>query len=337
LYEEEAESDTDDEGYPEDDYDGYQDVTEYRACTTTFQSIIRSDLAAQARLLIEQTITQCIQDVSNYASDLSIQVLKIALVFSEHKFVLENDTVSFVRAQGPNISHALPNGYLQHDIFVANPLDPACLQDQDFKSAFDLLFQDSHLGVIHSSLYGQKGVTEASLKKHSIHQKIFAMLDLSPLDTYHHLPSHVTQMARAQYSVNVNNMWSDNSIVNKLLKKLLHCLLCIHLRPDEVEKQRARLAELKAGRDEPSEKTLKTGVPVNDICFARKTRNGRRKIIADETKRQQECLLKGKHEAASRCYDRLDTYRQVMEREVQCAYFGFEYNINDISHICFAN
>ena len=214
-------------------------------------------MTAQARLLIEQTITQCIQDVSNYASDLSIQVLKVALVFSEHRFVLEDDTVSLVRAQCPNISQVLPDGYLQYDLFVASPLDLACLQDQDFKSAFDLLFQDSHLGVIHSSLYGTKGVTEASLKKHSIHQKISAMLGLSPLDTYHHLPSHVTRAARAQYSVNVNNMWSDNSIVNKLLKRLLRCLLCVHLRPEEDEKQRARLAELKAGRDDLEEALVK--------------------------------------------------------------------------------
>ncbi|GAN07297.1 hypothetical protein MAM1_0156d06793 [Mucor ambiguus] len=90
-------------------------------------------------------------------------------------------------------------------------------------------------------------------------------------------------------------MWSDSSIVNKLLKRLLRCLLCVHLRPDEDESQRAWLvAERKAGRDEPSEKIPKTGVPVNDICFARKIRNGRRKIITSEAKKQQKYLRKGK-------------------------------------------
>lgn len=100
LYEDKVENDTDDEEYPEDDYINYQqDVNEYRTCATIFRSIIRSDLIEYTHLLIEQTSTQCIQDVSNYTSNFSTQVFKVAsLMFYEHKFMLDDGKVSLVHA-----------------------------------------------------------------------------------------------------------------------------------------------------------------------------------------------------------------------------------------------
>lgn len=86
--------------YREDDYINYQqDSNERRTCTTIFRSIIRSDLIEYTRLLIEQTSTQCIQDVSNFTSNFSIQVFKVvSLMLYEHKFVLENSKVFLVHA-----------------------------------------------------------------------------------------------------------------------------------------------------------------------------------------------------------------------------------------------
>jgi hypothetical protein len=40
-------------------------------------------------------------------------------------------------------------------------------------------------------------------------------------------------MARQLYYATFHNMWSDNTIVNKLMTKLLQFLLIIHLCPDQ--------------------------------------------------------------------------------------------------------
>ncbi|KAK4509614.1 uncharacterized protein ATC70_007967 [Mucor velutinosus] len=56
--------------------------------------ILRQDLTGQARQLVERTISYHIQNATDYASEFSIQVLKIALVFNSHE-------VTNQRVEGP--------------------------------------------------------------------------------------------------------------------------------------------------------------------------------------------------------------------------------------------
>lgn len=321
LNEANAETESDEE----DDIE-YQYSDQYRACTSSFRSIVRQDLDEAEHQHVDATIRNYIQDVSNYVSDFSVQTLKIALVFNRHEFQLVNGAVTLRNSQGSDLAQVLPNGYFEEEeVFVPNPLDTNCLNDQEFTKAFELLFRDAHFNVINSSFYGVDGQTPATLRQHSVHRLICEALHLEPVDTYHHLPAHVTTMVRKQYSVNVKNMWSENKITNKFLKRLIHCLLCIHLRPDDEAKQQATRAELQARHIEPRERAPATGIPLVDVSFTHKSKNGRRRVIANERKNFERYQRLGKEEAVKRSEERLATYQVVIEREVHCRlYFGLE-------------
>lgn len=299
-------SDVDDQ----DDDDGYDETEEFRTCTTSFQTIIKKDLEEEVRHRIEETILNCIRDTTNYTSDFSIQVLKMALVFNTHTFTLRNNTVILEEAQGANLGHVIPIEYLDDAMRVPRPFDAACFRNQAFKKDFDLLFQTGHFNIINSSLYGTKGPTDANLNKHSVHRLISDAIGLAPTEAYHHLPSHVTKMARLQYTTNVKNMWSDKTIINKLLKRLIKCLLCIHLRPtDEKQLQERRL--------QPRQAAPRSSNSNQGMSFSHKTRNGRRRVINNEKKNLERCKRLNKVNKAARCEERLTMYADVMEREVQ--------------------
>ncbi|CAO3610826.1 unnamed protein product [Mucor fragilis] len=68
-------------------------------------------LISLTRQYINDTIRNCIQDATNYASDFSIQALKIALVFSTHEFKSVNGAVTLRHSQGSGIAEVLPDGY----------------------------------------------------------------------------------------------------------------------------------------------------------------------------------------------------------------------------------
>lgn len=294
----------------QDDNDEYDETEEFRACTTSFQAIIREDLEEEVRHRIEETISNCIQDTTNYASDFSIQVLKMALVFNTHTFTLRNNRVVLEETQGANLRHVIPIEYLNDAMNVPRPFDAACFKNQAFKEAFDLLFQDGHFNIINSSLYGIKGPTDTNLNKHSVHQLISDAIGLASTEAYHHLPSHVTKMARLQYTTNVKNMWSDKTIINKLLKRLIKCLLCIYLRLTN-EKQ------LQERRQQPREAAPRSGSSKQGMSFSHKTRNGRRRVMNNEKKNLERCKRLNQVERAARCEERLGMYADVMEREVQ--------------------
>ncbi|KAI9260955.1 hypothetical protein EDC94DRAFT_501954, partial [Helicostylum pulchrum] len=100
-----------------------------------------------------------------------------------------------------------------------------------FTSNYNQLFQDPHLESIHSAYYGAKGTETSSLAKFPLHKAITDVISPSAVNPYRDLPSHSMNMARQSYLVNFRQMWSDKTIVNKALYRLLRSLLIIHLAP----------------------------------------------------------------------------------------------------------
>ena len=305
-----------DEDVDDEDIGEYEDSTQYRACSTSLRSVLRSDLSQQAQSLFASTINDNMQSVSDYISDFSNQVFKMILVFNEYNFVLENHAVSLVAHEGNKISQVLPEGYLEEDASVAKPLDPNCLEDEDFKANYDKLFQDSHLELIHSTFYGAKGVQDSSLKTHILHKAIVDVLGRDEVNLYKDVSSHVTKMARQLYYINFHKMWSDNTIVNKLLTRLLRFLLIIHLCPDQDNDFKANKAKHQNKGKKATRRVTNCRIPEERISLLRMTRNGRRRLFANEEKKRIKYLQKGKELSASSCQRRLDTYRQALEREV---------------------
>ncbi|KAG2229823.1 hypothetical protein INT48_008267 [Thamnidium elegans] len=233
--------------YSDDDSDEYCDkVDDYneektRTFSTALNSVIRAGLPPQVKRVFIDAINTHLEQISNYISD----------------FIL-------------------PHGYLQEDIAVPNPLGAQLLKNEVFTPNYNQVFQDSHLELIHSTYYRVKG-TESSFP---FRQAITDVIPPSTVKPYRDLPPHSMKMARQSYLINFRQMWSDKTIANKALNRLLRSLLIIHLAP---ERDRAEEREaLKARQQQQQADNIADN-------FAREEVN--HEIIGDNTFRRIKRLL----------------------------------------------
>ncbi|KAL7325933.1 hypothetical protein PS15p_208349 [Mucor circinelloides] len=313
----EQDSDDESENGFEDDGEFQEDV-QYRACSTSFSSTIRKDLSPAIRTALINTINTTLEQVSDYIADFSKQVFKIALLFAENEFVKQDRTLALVPQEGNSLAPLLPVNYLQEDVTVPKPINSDCLKDDTFNSQYRQLFQQGHLGLIHSTYYGSLGVEEGSLKAFPLHQEVMKHLPRDGSGSYESLSSHVMKIARKLYDTNLQVMWSDNTLVNKLLSRLLRFLLLVHLRPDDDGEFKRKKQELK--RKNKGEQVLKDtngSIPLESISLINMTRNGRRRLFRKEEENMEKYLKKGNTRSAELCQMRLNTYREVLEREQQ--------------------
>ncbi|KAI8643658.1 hypothetical protein BD408DRAFT_414343 [Parasitella parasitica] len=179
---------------------------------------------------------------------------------------------------------------------------------------------------MHSTYYGQVSIEESTLEKSPLHKAIVNVLSRDEANPHQNLSSHVMKMARQQYYTNLRIMWSENTIVNKLLRKLLNFLLLIHLSPNQDHAIKAKKTERESTKlrknHKGKQKVTNCSIPMAEISVLNKTRNGRRKLFSDEKKLKAKYEEKGKHEAADMCQVRIDTYEQVLKREVGVVWFS---------------
>jgi len=242
--------------------------------------------------------------------------LKIALIFNDYAFFKQNRSVS---QEGNSLDHVLLAGYLDYTACVPQPVDPDCLKDADFDSQYSRLFQLPHLELVHSSYFGAVGVQESLLKASPLHKEILQVLPADEHNPCKALSSHAMKMARQLYQTNFQNMWADNSIVNKLLTRLLRCLLVYHLCPEEDRKFKANKKDLRdkgKGKGKQVLRDTNASIFLHVISLINMTRNSRRRLFRKEEKKLEKYQSKGNTTAAERCQVRLDTYREMLAREV---------------------
>ncbi|CEP12385.1 hypothetical protein [Parasitella parasitica] len=95
-------------------------------------------------------------------------------------------------------------------------------------------------------------------------------------------------MARQQYYTNFRFMWSDNTIVNKLLARPLKFLLLIHLSPWQYHSIKLKRAERESTKPQQMSKGKQRATTCTnseaEISVLNKTRDRRRKLFSDEMK-----------------------------------------------------
>ncbi|KAI8643659.1 hypothetical protein BD408DRAFT_481819 [Parasitella parasitica] len=130
--------DKDSEDSDDEDNDGatQDDAEQFRACSISLSQVLRDDLPNDIRSLFINTIGDTMEQVSNYTSDFSKQVLKVALLFAEYTFESNDGNIELVYDGGNSIASILPEGYLEKDITVPKPLDPSSLQNDEFNAYF---------------------------------------------------------------------------------------------------------------------------------------------------------------------------------------------------------
>lgn len=295
---------------------------EIRAFSTSLDKIIRADLPPQIKQIFMDTINTHLEQISNYMSDFSVKILETSLIFSENSFVPTGDGFELVPQTRKSIAHILPHGYLQEDIVVSNPLDAELLKNEEFTSNYNRLFQDSHLELIHSTYYGAIGTEASSLAKSPLHKAIIDVIPPSTVNHYRDIPSHSMKMARQLYQINFRQMWSDKTIANKTLNRLLRSLLIIHLAPkrDREFKERKSKRQNKC-KGKQARRVTNCSIPEPFISMKNKTRNGIRRLFSTEEKNKLKFQTKGRVEKAERCQLRIDTYRAVLRREVKTIIF----------------
>ncbi|KAI8639208.1 hypothetical protein BD408DRAFT_472512 [Parasitella parasitica] len=160
------------------------------------------------------------------------KALKVALLFAKYTFESNDGKIELVYDGGNSIASILPEGYLEEDITVPKPLNSSSLENDEFNAHYQSLFLQPYLEQMHSTYYGQMGIEESKFKKSPLQKAIVNVLGRDEANPHQNLSFHVMKMARQQYYTNLRIMWSENTIVNKLLKKLLNFLLFVHLSPN---------------------------------------------------------------------------------------------------------
>ncbi|KAI8646353.1 hypothetical protein BD408DRAFT_428668 [Parasitella parasitica] len=296
--------DKDSEDSEDEDKNGatQDDAEQFRACSISLSQMLRDDLKDDIRSLFINKIGATMEQVSNYTSDFSKQVLKVALLFAD-------------------IASILPEGYLEEDLIVPKPLNSSSLENDEFNAHYQSLFLESHLEQMHSTYYGQVGIEESILKKPPLHKAIVNVLGRDEANSQQNLSSHVVKMARQQCYTNLRIIWSENTIVNKLLRKLLNFLLLIHLSPDQDHATKAKKTERESAKlrknHKGKQRVTNCSILMAEISVLNKTRNGSRKLFSDEKKLKAKYEEKGKHEATDMCQMRIDSDEQVLYREQQ--------------------
>lgn len=304
----------DKEGDAVDEADEYDDDEEIRACSTSFNAIVRNDLSPQIRDIMMDKLCNIMKQVSMYMSDYSLQVLKIALSFGENAFVSHGQQFVFAQQDQERVNYLLPAGCTTDPVMVPRPLNADLLRNNAFLSYFDSLFQEPHLDRIHTAYFGVKGATRSSTP---LEKAIISAIPPDDEDTFENLPSHPLRMARALFKTNFKNMWSDNTIANKLLKRLLRYLLLINLAPGRDSKFKENMVEKqKKYQGKKPRRVTNCSIPENCISLINKTRNGRRRLFKNEEKKIKIYEEKGLIHSAELCRDRIETYRRILSKEV---------------------
>ncbi|KAI8639040.1 hypothetical protein BD408DRAFT_435499 [Parasitella parasitica] len=212
-----SKDDKDSEDSEDEDSEGATqgDGEQFCTCSTSLNRVFRDDLPDDVRVLFINTIGATMEQVCNYTSEFSKQVLKVALLFAKN-------TSKPIHDGGNSIASILPEGNLEEDIPVPKPLDASCLENEEFNAHYQLLSLESHLEQIQYTRYIMvKGgeIEESTLKSH-LSTKQFVM-----------------KMARQQYYTNLRVWWSQNTIVNK--RKLFSDVKKRKAKYEEKEKQEA--------------------------------------------------------------------------------------------------
>ncbi|KAL9536706.1 hypothetical protein MBANPS3_012433 [Mucor bainieri] len=72
------------------------ETEDFRTCTASFASILRTDMQEDARKHVVATLEKTLTATRDYTVDFSVLVTKMLLLFSDHTFQLSSNSVSFL-------------------------------------------------------------------------------------------------------------------------------------------------------------------------------------------------------------------------------------------------
>ncbi|KAG2212722.1 hypothetical protein INT47_000699 [Mucor saturninus] len=204
-----------------------------RVCTISFNSIKRKDIDTDIQQHIVDIIKQTMEEVSDYTTRYGIQLSKLFLLMNDHTFAISNNTdISLVKSEGAELSSILPPKFKPEITInrVAPPLSRNCLDSDFFNKEYRNLFNMSHLQLINSTYFGQRGTLTSTLNRKPIHKAFVNILGRHE-ENVPHLNVYVMKIALSSFPTNFMNMWSSKNRFNKLFTNLLKILLTVHLAP----------------------------------------------------------------------------------------------------------
>jgi hypothetical protein len=265
-----------------------ESVTETRTVTTTLSAILHNDLSPPMRKTILEKLDDYLNRISDFTSDYSLVIHSLMLSLRGMEFVKSNTGVTIQSSQRFKVGDLFPAQFYTSvpNHYTAAPIPPELLSSQQFHQELKELFQDQHLGFIHSTFFGRRGAKKETIDKHPIQNlmNINILPYLSHLTHSHNeLPLVLKSNALEKYKVNMANMWTGRTQMNKLLNKLIEVLLKVHLAPTRERKYREHIAKK---RQESQFKTKNGGNEawsfINSMDFGSLSRNEKRDIIRSE-------------------------------------------------------
>jgi hypothetical protein len=264
-----------------------ESFTETRTITTTLSAILHNDLSHPMRKTVLEKLDDYLRRISDFISDYSLVIRSLMLSLGGMEFVQSNTGVTIQSCQRFKVGDLFPAQFYTSvpNHYTAAPIPPELLSSQQFHQELKELFQDQHLGFVHSTFFGRRGAKKETTDKHPIQNlmHINILPYLSHLTHSHNeLPSVLKTNALDKYKVNMANMWTGRTQMNKLLNKLIEVLLKVHLAPTRECKYREYIAK----RQESQSKTKNGGNEawsfINRMDFGSLSRNEKRDTIRSE-------------------------------------------------------
>ena len=276
---------------------------EYRTCPVSLNKILRNDLDETVANVVRDKLTDAMTNASDFQAQFLSIIQMLSIIIKENSLFVRRGAIEIEEITSVDIAKILPGKYVEENkikpTFSAPPLSESVKEQH--QNELTSLFTEQHLNLIQSYYFGDKGSKVETLQKYPIQRALFDKMETEGIEKGSQkgdCRSEEKVNVMSHLITNIKNMWSKNTIFQKLLDHLLLVLLRIHL---------AGIRE--ANKDQANEKKKK---------IKSYPSNHKRNVILLERKKLKK--LNQKSNAAG-SFDKVKAKERVLRCERRVAYF----------------
>ena len=207
---------------------------EYRTCPVSLNKILRNDLDETVANVVRYKLTDAMTNASDFQAQFLSIIQMLTIIIKKNSLFVRRGAIEIEEINTVDIAKILPGKYVEENkikpTFSAPPLSESV--KESYHNELVSLFTEQHLNLIQSYYFGDKGSKVETLQKHPLQRALFDKMEMEGIEKGSHKGDCRTEEkvnVMSHLITNMKNMWSKNTIFQKLLDHLLLVLLRIHL------------------------------------------------------------------------------------------------------------
>lgn len=227
-------------------------IPQYRTSPVSIEKILRKDLPEAVNSAVKSKLTNAIVNASDFQAHFLTIVEMFTIIFKLYGLSMDMDATK----AGVDILGILSDNFIKDNqlksTFSAPPLSEQV--KMKYKDELTSLFTE-HLKLIQSYYFGEKGSKEESIEKHPLQKLLFEIMASEGVQKGSYkqkCKSEEMTNVMTKIMTNIKNMWSKNTIFQKLLDNVLLVLLRQHLAPQRETRKQEEVKKVKRDKAHPS-------------------------------------------------------------------------------------